>query len=287
MRIRTLLMTGCLVAIFIVPAVGRADGDPCDVAATTLPELCGTTTIHGDAAGRIEVILTQDVMPNATDWAVSGGGDFVGVGFATTAQRTLGVASVYGIVGTDDPAGRVLSSLPSTLKAGTYSLYLFTEAPGASVTLTFPELSGSADLVPTTATSFSASLPTGITPDAVPNVYAAGAWGSIGTKGMVVNGLWQRGTPVVANYGHCFYNEHAWVGTDLTMPDGAEFAPGCPVIPHSEYLFVFPAVSEGTAGASMIFNDYGLLPGRWGSGGWFVVGGTVDSLGSVVLWMGL
>ena len=287
MRIRTLLMTGSLVAIFIVPAVGRADGDPCDLSTTLLPELCGTTTIHGDAAGRVEVILTTDVVPNATDWVVTGGGDFVGVGFATPAQRALGVASVYGLVGTDDPAGRVLSTLPARLTAGTYSLYLFAEAPGASVTLTFPELSGSADLIPTTATTFSASLPTGITPAEVGNVYAAGGWGEIGSKGMVVNALWQRGTPVVSNYGHCFYNEHAWVGTDLTMPGGAEFAPGCPVLPHSEYLFLFPAVSEGTGGASMIFSDIALQPGRWGSGGWFVVGGTVDSFGSAVLWMGL
>lgn len=242
-----------LVAALSLPAWGAEAGTG------PLPELAGSTTVHADGPGAIRVRLPERAQ------IVMGFGHEVrteteGVVIAALVQDVpvehpndrVGVAYVATPPGTfrDDPVQNLelgRATLASWFPAGTYLLYVVTDAP-TTLTIRIPGLKGVSD-VGTAALPVTSQLDYPENDlDASPHdgfAYSGGSTGQTGPSGaLVFDTYYGRHTAHVSTItSFCTY---------LGEPEGpVPYGPGCPATNTDEVVFTpqtitFPAAPYGS-----------------------------------------
>jgi hypothetical protein len=171
---RSSRVVGMLVLAVLLPVVPTAASESvCDLPEEQRPpvsepaELCGVTTIEGDAAGVLNVTLTRSatIEPEigvTGGIQIEGSGPFAGVALIEDPPSTQARGFVAAKAATESTGNTFIGfdlledCSPCTVPAGKYRLYLLASGGHVSVTLELEGLSGTTSLAPTRPTGFEA-----------------------------------------------------------------------------------------------------------------------------------
>jgi hypothetical protein len=276
-----------LVASVVWTTPARATASGCDGTVPTEPApLCGTTTISGTSPGYVLVSVPDGgLVLDDANIHIDGAGPFVGMmltsappyltapdcGLAGNGQLITmcpnGQIQIRGLISEPFGGAKRFQSIGTgfcsrcDLEAGTYRLYLLTSGAPVTVSMTFPDASGSIALFPGNHVFYDSRIPDpALEPTGVP-VYGAGFTGTLPTPGIefgVV--IATTNASAATSTGLCFYLD------DPGDPRVA-YQPGCPGTSDG-FDLVFNHVLPITSGSGMIGYAYPFDVGSAGVGGW-------------------
>lgn len=290
------------VAGALLLAVPGVDAAPRQVA-TEAPLAGATTVIRGSGTGYSLVQIPRKAsiatpFGESRDVSVKGKGDFVG--FALLAADPSGrvVTSENG-----SPSGVLGGRLPGseridfvmpiggaqydftkyyedevTFPPGLYRLYLIAGPRPAAVEVELEGLTGHTRVnARMPARQQVVRPPSTVAPGSTRNVYSAGAHRSIGSPGLMFQGLWLKTNPhATGQYGFCYY-------ANTPPPEPAAYAPGCPADDYSLVNDRHFMVEEDT---KLYLETIPLSrEGTFGQGFWYSTQSVVSDMGNVALWL--
>lgn len=272
-RVRILAVVFAAVAA-VLPRVADA--------AAPAPALTGTVTVSGRGSGYVAVTLPRAVdfradkareltrptvrfTGGAYGWLLTTAAGPNGRGYAgvTKLPAALGGSTVFRMDGKDPRTGQHLFET-STLRPGSYRLYLLTNGPGG-VTFRLPGLAGASSVVTrsgvaATATTLGVPMTAGVGPSAHANGVTFGGR----TPTLALSFHYVRTTAqAAAQYGWCTYSDG---------PPGGQWLPGCPgadVALIGAYGVAQGCCGLGTGGGFFV-------PGTWGYGRFYDTVGVVE-----------